>query len=75
MDSFMKDLLSFVGQRVTVAYKTIRNRLDMPDVSALPDEEAANVREPVNGDAIYLQGLGDGLRLAGLLFHRRYGDV
>ncbi|MDR3562197.1 MAG: hypothetical protein P4N59_12280 [Negativicutes bacterium] len=76
MDGFMKDLVVFVGRRVGRA-KEFTAILDMPEATyaGLSDDEKINARESVERDAIYIQGLADGLRLAALICKKVGGHV
>lgn len=64
MGELVKDLLVFVGRRIERA-KALAVYLDVPEgaYAGMNAEEKANARESVQRDAIYLQGVVDGLRL------------
>lgn len=72
MDSFVKDLIVFVGRRVDRA-KALTACMDLPEetYAGLNDEEKVNARESVERDAVYLQGFADGIRLATVVFEKK----
>lgn len=72
----MKDLVVFSGRRIARA-KAMSVHLDVPKeaYAGLNAEEVANARESVERDAVYLQGLADGLRLATLVFNKEGAHI
>ncbi|MDR3562104.1 MAG: hypothetical protein P4N59_11810 [Negativicutes bacterium] len=76
MDCFVKDFIVFIGRRVVRA-KALTALFDIPEevYAELNAEEKANAKESVERDAIYLQGLADGLRLATLTSDKESGHV
>ena len=73
---FMTDFLNFTTRRVEAAKRVYPLIEDCdPPMSGLNEEEFANAKEAVARDAIYIQGLADGMRLVRIITEKEDDHV